>query len=437
MPVMVLGMSHRHHTSLRSELFDGDIRLTEDIARKHYKSSDIERLVKEGKIVGGKEVAADGRNLAIVETGHWRVHRSDDDSHWEIPYAMDEFHTDFDGQTYTNSHTDEEKRFIHSAIVGMNEKMSAVKFVNRTNEVHYVSIGYYMDGCWSWVGRVPSTVSPQGLNLQSPCVTVDTIEHELLHTLGKFHEQSRTDRDDHVTINFDNIDPSNHDQFTKQENSDTMGVEYDYTSVMHYWKRAFAVDGAIDTIITSDPAFQNIIGFVDEASKSDLFQIELLYRCPSGPRNYSEFCSTDCLCGENEGECTADDQCSGVLICNDASLVATNDKIDNPTRVCTDPALSLAPTSSPTPEPTQSPTSPTPTATPTVLPTTSPSISSPSPTDSPSGSPSSSPSRSPSSSPSGPPSDRIVLSTLGWVGVSIGATAGATMLVIPLILIIV
>lgn len=42
----------------------------------------------------------------------------------------------------------------------------------------------------------------------STCMVSGIIQHELTHVLGFDHEQSRPDRDDYVTINFANIDPS-------------------------------------------------------------------------------------------------------------------------------------------------------------------------------------------------------------------------------------
>lgn len=50
----------------------------------------------------------------------------------------------------------------------------------------------------------------QTVSLDSGCLSgglPGTAIHELLHALGFFHEQSRTDRDDYVIINYSNIQP--------------------------------------------------------------------------------------------------------------------------------------------------------------------------------------------------------------------------------------
>ncbi|XP_057297407.1 astacin-like [Hydractinia symbiolongicarpus] len=58
-------------------------------------------------------------------------------------------------------------------------------------------------GCWSYIGRIGGV---QQISLQHfGCFTSGIIIHEVLHALGVHHEQARADRDDFVTINFQNI----------------------------------------------------------------------------------------------------------------------------------------------------------------------------------------------------------------------------------------
>lgn len=57
--------------------------------------------------------------------------------------------------------------------------------------------------CFSYVGKV--LVNGQELSIGAFCDHIAIVEHEILHALGFFHEQSRHDRDDYVEIVFENI----------------------------------------------------------------------------------------------------------------------------------------------------------------------------------------------------------------------------------------
>ncbi len=57
--------------------------------------------------------------------------------------------------------------------------------------------------CFSYIGRVEA--NGQTVSIGRGCDEISTVEHEILHALGFFHEQSRYDRDSYVEIEFDNI----------------------------------------------------------------------------------------------------------------------------------------------------------------------------------------------------------------------------------------
>ena len=66
--------------------------------------------------------------------------------------------------------------------------------------------------------------------------------HELMHAAGFWHEQSRADRDEHITINWANIQSGMEFNFLKYDlrKIDHLGAKYDTCSVMHYGAYAFA-----------------------------------------------------------------------------------------------------------------------------------------------------------------------------------------------------
>lgn len=156
---------------------------------------------------------------------------------------------------------------------------TCIDFTPRTSEVYYLFIRK-LGGCYSYIGR--SMANGQDLSIGQYCDHIAIVEHEFMHALGFYHEQSRYDRDDYVTINFDNILEGREHNFDKASETftTTNGVSYDYWSVMHYGPYAFS-NGNGTTIDTTNPEFQSIIGQRLEMSPSDILELNLLYKCNS------------------------------------------------------------------------------------------------------------------------------------------------------------
>ena len=98
---------------------------------------------------------------------------------------------------------------------------------------------------------------------------------------GYYHEQSRSDRDDHVKIHWENIIPSMRYNFNKCNHCNNQGLAYDLNSVMHYPDWAFSIGGGKKTITckTASPCkIGNRAGF----SANDLKGINKLYSCGGG-----------------------------------------------------------------------------------------------------------------------------------------------------------
>lgn len=108
---------------------------------------------------------------------------------------------------------------------------------------NFIDIVASYAGCWSSVGMEGGG---QILNLQVPqCIRDGTIRHELLHAVGFEHQQSSSNRDEFLKINWDNIADEKKHNFVKYSTSrlDNFGIDYDYSSVMHYSGTAFTKNG--------------------------------------------------------------------------------------------------------------------------------------------------------------------------------------------------
>ncbi|XP_041972189.1 zinc metalloproteinase nas-13-like [Aricia agestis] len=156
-------------------------------------------------------------------------------------------------------------------------RLTCLRFVPYNGQQDYIVITGENTGCWSSVGRIGGR---QEVNLQIPgCVSKKgTVLHELLHAVGFFHEQSRPERDDFVTINYNNIKFGAENNFKKADPKEVDGykVSYDYNSVMHYSEYAFSKNSQK----TIEPRVSGAkLGQRDGLSRGDVRKVNNMYNC--------------------------------------------------------------------------------------------------------------------------------------------------------------
>jgi len=206
----------------------------------------------------------------------------------------------------------------------LSEKLKGVRFVrwNKAVPDFLVIMSLPKMGCGAIIGREGG---PQFMTLEPFCFEDHIIEHEALHVLGIYHEQSRPDRDKYVNVNLANVPEDKHSQFAIRQTIDSKNSPYDLGSLMHYDEYAFAIDNKVKTIESKDPS--KPIKNPKQASSEDLRQtrelygVENLHRVPSiKPRRLCSFyakCGFDAYKG---GMCVHDSECKSGLVCQRAKL---------------------------------------------------------------------------------------------------------------------
>tara|TARA_R110002072_G_scaffold534_5_gene3786 strand:- start:40735 stop:41733 length:999 start_codon:yes stop_codon:yes gene_type:complete len=164
------------------------------------------------------------------------------------------------------------KERVLEAVNAIND-LTNVKFVEKTdNDQDYVEIQYVEGRCVSNVGYLGGK---QKIGLGSGCTYVKII-HELMHTLGFFHEQNRPSSREHIQVLWENIDETNWIQFKvipKQLISE-LEIPFSFETVMLYPSTSFSKFDGDFSIVKSDGSEIQMNEF---PNKIDIERINKLY----------------------------------------------------------------------------------------------------------------------------------------------------------------
>jgi len=247
--------------------YEGDMRLTDEQMEQLMEAISEEGLISREvheKMID--HVESHNRRVkrgASSRNSRWNMHR-DEEGNVIIPFVYEDT-------------VKKVREYIEEAIEEFNKK-TCIRFVPRTDQEPYIRIGNYA-GCSSLVGRVKSKGS-QKLSLTKNCKKYTIVLHEIMHTLGFWHEQSRPDRDDYVTVFYENIKPERRGAFKKFEPYDvnSFNSPFDKDSIMMYGSFTYAINKTKGPSMVDKKTGLPIVKTMD-FDKEDIHQINAMYKC--------------------------------------------------------------------------------------------------------------------------------------------------------------
>ncbi|XP_055525021.1 tolloid-like protein 1 [Wyeomyia smithii] len=172
------------------------------------------------------------------------------------------------------------------------ENYTCIKFVERNPIEHpnYIVFTERQCGCCSFVGKRGN--GPQAISIGKNCDKFGIVVHELGHVVGFWHEHTRPDRENHVVIEKNNIMVGQEYNFNKltEDEVNSLGLPYDYDSIMHYARNTFSKGTYLDTIFPIEMPGRKRpeIGQRLRLSEGDIAQANLLYKCAKCGRTFQE-----------------------------------------------------------------------------------------------------------------------------------------------------
>lgn len=153
---------------------------------------------------------------------------------------------------------------------------SCVSFVPRESEENYLVFSI-TEGT---IGEsTPGKAGGRQVVRLYPNMNKVDIMQILVYTLGSYNEFRRPDRDNFVTVNYNNIAQDNQKYFAKSQDNDTTYFNYpfDFDSVTMYFPYAYAMDSSRPSIQSKYES--QVIPWTVSLSKYDVNNIQREYQC--------------------------------------------------------------------------------------------------------------------------------------------------------------
>lgn len=182
--------------------------------------------------------------------------------------------------TYHESINPSEQSVIESAMQHW-QQHTCIRFRPRqASDYYFIRFRSDTPGCWSLVGRQPDRIGQgQDVSIGQGCANLNVVVHEIGHVLGFYHEQSRSDRDQHIEIVWSNVLAGYALQFRKESDSN-LNIPYDLTSTMQYPQWAFSKEiFEKSTIVAKNPAYQRFLSKNYPLSFRDRILANHMYSC--------------------------------------------------------------------------------------------------------------------------------------------------------------
>nr|CAH0102758.1 unnamed protein product [Daphnia galeata] len=150
---------------------------------------------------------------------------------------------------------------------------TCIRFVPRNGESDFIQINKLNITGWDCNSLGSGYIDGSGahtVNFSPQCFEIEpaTAMHELMHRLGFDHEQERPDRDNYITVIYENIPADWRPQYEIAAGSTAL-LQYDYSSVMHY--------PLVDRMKTKKNTRGVEVGQHRGLSKLDIMKLNLMY----------------------------------------------------------------------------------------------------------------------------------------------------------------